>query len=65
MFSVPTQFSMSIYLLDLSINILGLLISATCLECPRGRMTLCKERKKDVISVISNFSFEDRIRFWF
>ena len=32
------------YLLVLSINILGLLNRATCLECPRRRITLCKER---------------------
>ena len=28
-------------------NILGLLDSALCLECLRGRMALCKERKKE------------------
>ena len=50
-----SYFSLTIMLLlDLSINILGLLDSATCLECPRGRMVLCKEWKerKDIKIII-------------
>ena len=41
------------HLLDLTINILGLLDSATCLECPRGRRALCQERKKDTMSKLN------------